>query len=60
MAIDFEYFRRRAQQEREAAMKAVNPGARQAHLGLADAYESRVRTLVAEVRRSDIRLVSAG
>jgi hypothetical protein len=38
MEGDQEYFRRRAGEEREAAMKAGHPGARQSHLELAQRY----------------------
>jgi hypothetical protein len=39
MEGDFTYFNRRAQEEREAAMKAPHPTARQAHLDMADRYD---------------------
>ncbi|HUP67954.1 MAG TPA: hypothetical protein VM145_07065 [Sphingomicrobium sp.] len=38
MEKDFIYFNRRAQEEREAAMKAIHPQARRAHLQLANRY----------------------
>jgi hypothetical protein len=38
MKADFNYFRRRAQEEREAAMKASHPLARRAHRDMADRY----------------------
>jgi hypothetical protein len=53
------YYSRRAQEEREAAMKAAHPKARQAHLELAEAYEGRTRAVAANLRRSAMRLVSA-
>lgn len=40
---DGEYFSRRAQEEREAAIKTAHPGARQTHLELAEAYERSAR-----------------
>jgi len=40
MKANFDYFRRRAQEEREAAMKAEHPAARQAHRDMADRYEA--------------------
>jgi hypothetical protein len=39
MQSDPNYFSRRANEERVAAMKAAHPGARQAHLKLASRYE---------------------
>ena len=39
MESDSQYFARRAAAEREAAMKATHPGARQAHLQLANRYD---------------------
>jgi hypothetical protein len=53
------YCSRRAQEEREAAMKASHPKARQAHLELAETYEGRSRAVAANLRRSAMRLVSA-
>lgn len=39
MITDAEYFRRRAGEEREAAMMAPHPMARRAHIELAGRYE---------------------
>lgn len=39
MESDSAYFRRRASEERVAAMKAAHPEARQAHLEMADRYD---------------------
>jgi len=39
MEGDFNYFSRRAQEEREAAMRTPHPTARQAHVELADRYD---------------------
>lgn len=36
---DSDYFRRRAQEERQAALNAPHDGARQAHLDMADRYD---------------------
>jgi hypothetical protein len=36
---DAEYFRRRAVEEKTAAMKSAHPNARQAHLRMASQYE---------------------
>jgi hypothetical protein len=57
MITDDEYFRRRAQEEREAAMKAEHPEARQSHMNLADAYDVHARNLAAEGRRSAMRVI---
>jgi len=54
---DGEYFSGRARDEREAAMRAAHPRARQTHIDLADAYEARIRALVAAERRSSIGLI---
>lgn len=43
MEADTAYFRRRAVEERAAAMKAAHPNARQAHLDLASGYDDLVR-----------------
>lgn len=42
MRKDREYVRRRAMQEREAALKATHPKARQLHLELAKRLESQI------------------
>jgi hypothetical protein len=47
MEADFTYFRRRAQEEREAAMKAPHPGARQAHVEMAERYDEFAAAIVA-------------
>jgi len=39
MEGDAAYFARRAEQQREAALKAVHPAARTAHIELANRYE---------------------
>ena len=59
MTTDAEYYGRRYREEREAAMRAPHPQAREIHRQLADAYELRVRELAAQVRRSEMHLVSA-
>ena len=45
MDLDIVYFRRRASEERTAAIQARNVGARQAHIAMAEEYERRVRML---------------
>lgn len=52
METDFEYFRRRAREEREAALGAKTPAVRLRHLEFANAYEVRVREIEAVLRRS--------
>jgi hypothetical protein len=59
MISDAEYYTQRSREEREAAMRAPHPQAREIHRELAEAYELRVRELVAQVRRAEIHLVSA-
>lgn len=51
MGADAAYFRRRSREEREAALKAAHPKAREAHLELAEAYEHRATAFAAEERR---------
>jgi hypothetical protein len=48
MISDREYFGRRAQEEREAAMKVAHPKARQAHMELANVYRRRASGLGVE------------
>jgi hypothetical protein len=59
MTTDGDYFSRRAEEERKAADSAAHPNARQVHLDLAKAYEFRARVLLAEERRSAMRVVRA-
>lgn len=47
MEGDAAYFARRASQEREAALKAAHPSARQAHLELAGRYDDLAHAIVA-------------
>ena len=42
MSRDMEYFRRRAAEERIAAMQAAHPKVREAHLEMARMYEDRM------------------
>jgi hypothetical protein len=59
MASDVDYFSRRAQEERKAALRTSDAHVRDVHLQLADAYEQRLRELAADARRSGMHLVSA-
>jgi len=52
---DLAYLRRRAAQEKEAAMRAAHPKARQCHLELAERYERRSRMFMVE----DLLLMAA-
>lgn len=42
------YLRRRASDERTAALQARNPPARKAHVAMAEEYESRVRNIFSQ------------
>ena len=59
MVPDVEYYSRRAREEREATLRSAHPAVREIHRQLAEAYELRVRSLSAEVRRLAMRLVTA-
>jgi hypothetical protein len=50
MEGDQEYFSRRAQEEREAAMKASHPVARQSHLELAERYRELAEAIASHER----------
>ena len=47
MESEIVYFRRRASEERTAALQARDTQARRVHIALAEGYEDRVRSLVA-------------
>jgi hypothetical protein len=51
MEGDALYFSRRAQEEREAAMKAAHPSAREAHLDMAGRYDDLAGALAAHHSR---------
>lgn len=55
-AMDTNYYRARAEQEREAALHAANQSIADIHVELAKAYEAFVRH---PELRSDLRLVAA-
>ena len=59
MLSDLSYYSRRAAEERKAGMTAVNEKVRATHFDLATRYESRVKELEAQVRRSGFHIVSA-
>ena len=54
---DLAYFGRRAQEEREAALKATERGVRNIHLAFAAAYETKVRELTLTPARSTLHIV---
>jgi hypothetical protein len=58
METEFLYLNRRVTEERLAATHAIHPKARQAHLAMAEYFETRLRT--AETRQSAVHLVGAG
>lgn len=47
MNCDLTYFRRRASEERTAALHAKHPHARRVHVAMAECYEELVRAIVA-------------
>lgn len=58
MEVDTIYFRRRASEERTAALQARHAQVREAHLQMAERYEDLVRAIVARewvigIRTSD-------
>jgi len=59
MEPDFAYFSRRAKEEREAAMKAPHPGARQAHIEMADRYNEFASAIAAHHEKLSREPVSA-
>lgn len=54
MEDDFAYYRRRAADERVAAMKAAHLAARQAHLDLADRYEDLATQIEAQLTADQV------
>ena len=57
MCRECEYFRRRARDERKAAISSTHPAAKQSHTDLAEAYERKARALTARECRSALRLI---
>jgi hypothetical protein len=60
METEFLYLNRRITEERFAATRALHPKARQAHLAMAEYFETRLRTAEADTRRSAVHLVGSG
>lgn len=59
MEVDTIYFRRRASEERTAALQARHAQVREAHLQMAERYEDLVRAIVARERVIGIRTSDA-
>ena len=47
MTSDLSYYRRRASEERTAALNSRDPRVRRAHVEMAERYEERVRAMTA-------------
>lgn len=60
MESDVSYFRRRASEERTAALQALHPAARQRHLEMAERYEDLVRAIAAREEHLRLRVVNGG
>jgi len=60
MESDTIYFRRRASEERTAALNTRHLRARQAHLEMAARYEDLVRAIVARERHLELELIEVG
>jgi hypothetical protein len=60
MEGDAAYFARRALQEREAALKAAHPTARQAHLQLAARYDDLAHSITARDKHVGVDLDAGG
>jgi hypothetical protein len=56
MEADLNYFRRRAQEEREAAMRAPHPAARQSHIELAERYDELAKAIAERGMELDSRI----
>ncbi|GAA4712161.1 hypothetical protein GCM10023325_04620 [Sphingomonas lutea] len=52
---DLSYFRRRASEERTAALNARHPRARQIHVAMSETYEEMVRAIVAREQEEGTR-----
>lgn len=57
METDIAYFRRRASEERTAALQARDPAARDAHRELAKRYEDLVHAMTAHEQRLGAELI---
>lgn len=60
MEIELSYFRRRASEEKAAALRAGDPQAQQAHLDMAGRYENLVQGIIAREEFRGFRLPTSG
>lgn len=60
MQTDLSYYRRRASEERTAALQARDPRVRQVHVELAECYEQRVRDMTAHHEQLKVTLAEVG
>lgn len=60
MASDISYYRRRASEERTAALHTRHPGARAAHVDMAIRYEGIVRDIAARDRQAERESANTG
>lgn len=58
MESDLAYFRRRASEERTAALEARHADARLAHLQIAERYEDLVRAIAAREQKPDLSVIT--
>ena len=58
MERDAEYFRRRANEERVAAMKVAHPRVREAHVEMARLYDEKLAALAAGPREVPLDLTT--
>jgi hypothetical protein len=59
MEADFIYFSRRAQEEREAAMRNPHPSARRAHIDMAQRYDELAQAIEKHHRMFDDKVLEA-
>jgi hypothetical protein len=59
MEANLNYYRRRASEERTAALQSRHPRVRRVHLEMAQEYEERVRGIAAGENQPAMRLVAA-
>lgn len=59
MESDTEYFRRRASEERTAALQARDSRARDAHLEMADRYEDLVRGITGHGQAAGLQFATS-
>lgn len=59
MTSDLSYYRRRASEERTAALNARDPRVRRVHVELAERYEERVRAMAVHHEQLFVPMVEA-